>query len=100
MKSAQEAYQAALKNIIVDTTPVMEAAEKAVEDAISIGALTAYIGPFQPQMAEKGAIELESKYNYHALVQFSGKYTEGGTPLCNILLNFKYLPPPSREAYN
>lgn len=100
MKTAQEAYQAALKNIIVDTSSVFEAADKAIEDAISVGALTAYVGPFAPNVAEKGAIELESQYNYHALVQFSGKYTEAGMPLCNILLNFKYLPPPSREAYN
>ena len=98
MKTAQEAYQQALKNILVDTTPAMEAAEKAIDSAVALGYLGTVIGPFIPAMAEKAAIELE-KIGYSATVQFSGKYREDNTPLCNININFKWLPAPSRESY-
>lgn len=98
MKTAQEAYQEALKNIAVDTTPVMEAAEKAIEYAIANGQLATIIGSFPLNMAEKGAIELE-RYGYVASTQYSGKFKEDGSPLINIVMNFKYLPQPSRESY-
>lgn len=98
MKSAQEAYQQALKNILVDVSPVMAMAEQAIDFAIAHGQLAAIIGPFAPAMAEKAAIELE-KFGYNATANFSGKYREDNTPLCNININFKWLPAPSRESY-
>lgn len=98
MKTAQEAYQAALKNIFVDTTPVLKTAEEAIDFAISQGQLGVIIGPYAPKLAEMTAIELE-KFGYNATCQGSGKYREDNTPLCNVHINFKWLPAPSRESY-
>jgi len=99
MKTAQEAYQAALKNIFVDISPAMEMAEKAIEESISLGRLCTVIGSFPLNMAEKSAIELE-KLGYSAATQHSGRFKEDSSPLINIAINFKYLPPPSRESYD
>lgn len=98
MKTAQQAYEETLKNNFSDTTPILENAEKNIQEAIKFGCFATVIGPYNVPIAEKAAIEME-KLGYSAIVMGSGRFTQNNEPLVNIQINWKHLPLNSRESY-
>lgn len=99
MKTAQEAYEEALAYLDkIDVEPTLKKAEEAINEAVEHGQLVCLVGPMVTKVAEKAAIELE-KFGYATSMQHSGKYSEAGDSLINLVLNFKHLPATSRESY-
>ncbi len=96
MLSAEESYRLTIgKSEEIQTIDHLLVVEGRIREAIERGYFVAFSDVLVPQIAEKLGVELE-EFGYGTEVQGVNMIDTNNQPLCRVIVNWRYLPRPSR----
>lgn len=100
MKTAQEAFETTVQNILpqIDLTQELAKINNRVEESINQGVFGCAVGYFNLQKSESLYYHLE-KMGYSVVVTLTNNVINN-EPVYYLSLSWSRLPPPSREKYN
>lgn len=100
LPTAQDAFDQSSKALNeIDIEIHMSEIANRIKWAIEKKCYAVMLGPYTFEIAEKIALHMQEKYGYSATTMGSGTGTDG-KPLSSIALNWKYVPPHTRERLN